>query len=89
MLAAVRPRLRAPAPATTSALPPASPRSILPRLTPLPSSPFVLPFLAQSIKSYFPNDDDFNWNFGIAKAATGKYMEAEEALMSINNEAYR
>lgn len=48
----------------------------------------VLVFLS-SIKSYFPNDDDFNWNYGIAKAATGKFMEAEEALMSINNEAYR
>ena len=26
----------------------------------------VLVFL-QSVKSYFPNDDDFNWNYGIAK----------------------
>ena len=23
----------------------------------------------QSIKSYFPNDDDFNWNYGIAKVS--------------------
>mmetsp|Transcript_35995 Transcript_35995/g.106434 ORF Transcript_35995/g.106434 Transcript_35995/m.106434 type:complete len:556 (-) Transcript_35995:813-2480(-) len=48
----------------------------------------VLVFL-QSIKSYFPSDDDFNWNYGIAKAATGKYREAEEALLSINAEKYR
>ncbi|GAX82244.1 hypothetical protein CEUSTIGMA_g9672.t1 [Chlamydomonas eustigma] len=48
----------------------------------------VLVFLS-SIKSYFPNDDDFNWNFGIAKAATGKFKEAEEALASIQNEKYR
>ena len=40
-------------------------------------------------QSYFPNDDDFNWNYGIAKAATGKFREAEEALSSIQNEKYR
>ena len=28
-------------------------------------------------------------NFGIAKAATGKFKEAEEALSSIQNEKYR
>lgn len=51
----------------------------------------LVPFAAasQSIKSYFPNDDDFNWNYGLAKAATGKYQEAEEALVSIHNEKYR
>lgn len=48
----------------------------------------VMVFLS-SIKSYFPTDDDFNWNFGIAKAATGKYKEAEEALLAISNEKYR
>uniref|UniRef100_A0A7S0WYC0 Intraflagellar transport protein 56 n=1 Tax=Chlamydomonas leiostraca TaxID=1034604 RepID=A0A7S0WYC0_9CHLO len=48
----------------------------------------VLVFL-QSIKSYFPNDDDFNWNYGIAKAACGKYREAEETLALIQNEKYR
>ena len=54
-------------------------RSTKPLPPPPPSSP----------QSYFPNDDDFNWNFGIAKAATGKYREAEEALSSIQNEKYR
>jgi intraflagellar transport protein 56 len=29
------------------------------------------------------NDDDFNWNFGIASAAAGEYKEAEEALLQI------
>ncbi|GFH15618.1 uncharacterized protein HaLaN_11872, partial [Haematococcus lacustris] len=48
----------------------------------------VLVFL-QSIKSYFPNDDDFNWNFGIAKATFGKYREAEETLSLIQSEKYR
>eukprot|EP00201_Polytomella_parva_P024112 CAMPEP_0175040624 /NCGR_PEP_ID=MMETSP0052_2-20121109/1383_1 /TAXON_ID=51329 ORGANISM="Polytomella parva, Strain SAG 63-3" /NCGR_SAMPLE_ID=MMETSP0052_2 /ASSEMBLY_ACC=CAM_ASM_000194 /LENGTH=582 /DNA_ID=CAMNT_0016302889 /DNA_START=6 /DNA_END=1754 /DNA_ORIENTATION=+ len=48
----------------------------------------VLVFL-QSIKVYFPADDDFNWNFGFAKAATGKFKEAEEALLQVQNEKYR
>eukprot|EP00798_Chlamydomonas_sp_ICE-L_P013897 gene13897-19824_t len=48
----------------------------------------VLVFL-QSVKTYFPNDDDFNWNYGIAKAATGKYKEAEEILSTITNEKHR
>ncbi|GIL82519.1 hypothetical protein Vretimale_11945 [Volvox reticuliferus] len=48
----------------------------------------VLVFLS-SIKTYFLNDDDFNWNLGIAKAATGKYKEAEETLLQIQNDKYR
>lgn len=48
----------------------------------------VLVFLS-SIKTYFLNDDDFNWNLGIAKAATGKYKEAEETLLQLQNEKYR
>ncbi|KAG2432148.1 hypothetical protein HXX76_009071 [Chlamydomonas incerta] len=48
----------------------------------------VLVFLS-SIKTYFLNDDDFNWNLGIAKAATGKYKEAEETLLQIANDKYR
>lgn len=34
-------------------------------------------------------DDDFNWNYGLAKASVGDFNEAEEALLSINNERYR
>ncbi|GLC51857.1 Intraflagellar transport protein 56 [Pleodorina starrii] len=48
----------------------------------------VLVFLS-SIKTYFLNDDDFNWNLGIAKAATGKYKEAEETLLQLQNDKYR
>ncbi|KAG2488761.1 hypothetical protein HYH03_012759 [Edaphochlamys debaryana] len=48
----------------------------------------VLVFLS-SIKTYFLNDDDFNWNLGIAKSATGKYKEAEETLLQIQNDKYR
>ncbi len=44
---------------------------------------------SQSIKTYFLNDDDFNWNLGVAKAATGKYKEAEETLLQLQNEKYR
>jgi intraflagellar transport protein 56 len=36
-----------------------------------------------SIKSYFINDDDFNWNHGIANSAAGDYAEAEEAFSRI------
>lgn len=55
----------------------------------MPNALSCLPLHLQSIKSYFPNDDDFNWNFGIAKAAVGKYKEAEETLSMIQNEKYR
>eukprot|EP00775_Hariotina_reticulata_P003826 gene3826-4084_t len=51
----------------------------------------VLVFLnaSRSIKSYFPNDDSFAWNYGLALAATGKYSEAEGALSGIRSEALR
>ncbi|MEW5297909.1 MAG: hypothetical protein WDW38_003794 [Sanguina aurantia] len=48
----------------------------------------VLVFLT-SIEQYFMNDDDYGWNYGIAKAATGKYKEAEEKLAGLQNEKYR
>ena len=34
------------------------------------------------------NDDDFNWNFGIAQAVVGNYKEAEETLLLVLNEKY-
>jgi len=43
----------------------------------------------KSIKTYFYNDDDFNWNHGLAKASTGEYKEAEETLLLVQNEKYR
>jgi intraflagellar transport protein 56 len=48
----------------------------------------VLVYL-KSIKTYFPNDDDFLWNYGIALAAAGEFNEAEESLTSIQNERYK
>lgn len=45
----------------------------------------VLVYL-KSIKAYFPNDDDFNWNYGIASAAAGEFKEAEEGLSAIQDE---
>ncbi|KAH8236508.1 hypothetical protein KR026_003827, partial [Drosophila bipectinata] len=38
-----------------------------------------------SIRSYFVNDDVFNYNFAQAKCATGYYKEAEELLMQISD----
>jgi intraflagellar transport protein 56 len=42
-----------------------------------------------SIKAYMYNDDDFNYNHGIALAATRNYKAAEEALLMIHNEKYK
>lgn len=39
----------------------------------------VLVYL-RSIKSYYQNDDDFNWNFGIALAGNNEFKESEEAF---------
>ena len=40
----------------------------------------VLVYL-KSIRPYFINDDDFNWNFGLASAAAKEFKEAEEAML--------
>lgn len=42
-----------------------------------------------SIKTYFPQDDDFNWNIGIAQAAAGQYKDALDTLQLIQNEKYK
>lgn len=42
-----------------------------------------------SVKAYMYNDDDFNFNHGIALAATRNYKSAEEALLLIRNESYK
>lgn len=39
-----------------------------------------------SIKSYFYNDDNFNFNYAQAKAAVGNYKEAEEVFLLIQSE---
>jgi hypothetical protein len=43
----------------------------------------------QSIQAYCSTDDDFNWNFALARAAAGQYVDAEESLLAITNEHYR
>lgn len=48
----------------------------------------VLVYL-KSIMPYFTNDDDFNWNYGLACAGAGDYKEAKRALLQIQNEKYR
>jgi intraflagellar transport protein 56 len=42
-----------------------------------------------SIKAYMYNDDDFNYNHGLALAATRNYKGAEEALLLVHNEDYK
>lgn len=42
-----------------------------------------------TIKVYMKDDDDFQWNYGIACACTGKYDEAEEALTMIKSEKHK
>ncbi|XKL67233.1 hypothetical protein PGB90_010653 [Kerria lacca] len=39
-----------------------------------------------SIKSYYFNDDSFNFNYAQAKGALGNYKEAEELFMLVQNE---
>ncbi|KAF7654445.1 hypothetical protein LDENG_00069740 [Lucifuga dentata] len=39
-----------------------------------------------SVKSYFYNDDTFNFNYAQAKAALGNYKEAEEVFLLIQSE---
>lgn len=45
----------------------------------------VLLYLA-SIKMYYSDDDIFNYNYGQAKAAVGKWSDAEDALLRIKND---
>ncbi len=39
--------------------------------------------------SFTGSDDSFNWNYGIALAATGDYSLAEETLLLIRNISYK
>ncbi|XP_052740382.1 intraflagellar transport protein 56 [Bicyclus anynana] len=48
----------------------------------------VLVYL-NSIKSFFVNDDTFNFNYAQAKVATGLYREAEECLLAVQDETVR
>ncbi|KDO22071.1 hypothetical protein SPRG_12058 [Saprolegnia parasitica CBS 223.65] len=42
-----------------------------------------------SIKQYMYNEDDFNWNFGIALCNTGSHAEALEALLRVTKDEYK
>ena len=46
----------------------------------------VLIYLS-SIEAYFPNDPTFQYNYAIARAAAGKYKEAEPALVALQASA--
>ena len=46
----------------------------------------VLIYLS-SIEAYFPSDPTFLYNYAIARAAAGKYAEAEPALLSLQSGA--
>lgn len=48
----------------------------------------VLVYL-NSVRSYFVNDDTFNYNYAQAKTATGNYKEAVEILVEIHDPAIR
>eukprot|EP00929_Paragymnodinium_shiwhaense_P107602 TRINITY_DN7381_c0_g1_i1.p1 TRINITY_DN7381_c0_g1~~TRINITY_DN7381_c0_g1_i1.p1 ORF type:complete len:561 (+),score=192.85 TRINITY_DN7381_c0_g1_i1:92-1774(+) len=48
----------------------------------------VLVYL-KSIKPYFTNDDDFNWNYGLACASASDYKEGREALLQVQGEKLR
>ncbi len=48
----------------------------------------VLVYL-KSVRDFFINDDDFNWNYGIALASCGDYKGAEESLQLIKSEMYK
>ena len=42
-----------------------------------------------SVKAYMYNDDDFNFNHGIALAAMRNYKAAEESLLLVHSETYK
>ncbi|XP_015595437.1 intraflagellar transport protein 56 isoform X2 [Cephus cinctus] len=48
----------------------------------------VLVYL-NSIKTYFSNDDSFNFNYAQAQTAAGYFKEAEEAFLIMRNERHR
>lgn len=48
----------------------------------------VLLYLS-SIKSYFYNEDTFNFNYAQAKAATGNFKEAEEIFQLVQSDTIK
>lgn len=43
----------------------------------------------ESIEEFMKDDDDFNWNYGIALACCQNYKKAEEVLLRVKKEKYR
>lgn len=43
----------------------------------------------RTIREFLAQDDVFNWNYGIALAATGKWAEAEEALSAVTSDLFK
>ena len=43
----------------------------------------------KSIRPYFLNDDDFNYNYGLAAASVNQFKDAEEALLSVQKDQYK
>ena len=43
----------------------------------------------ETIKNFLEDDDDFNWNYGIALAASQKYKESEVYLLRVKKEKYK
>lgn len=43
----------------------------------------------KTIKEYMEDDDDFNWNYGIALGKLGQYQESEQILLQVQNERYK
>lgn len=46
-------------------------------------------YVLNSIKTYFSNEDNFNFNYAQAQTAGGHFKEAEEAFLNIRNEKYK
>ena len=42
-----------------------------------------------SIEQYMKDDDDFNWNYGVALAMCQNYKQAEEVLLRVKKEKYK
>ncbi|KAJ7283046.1 hypothetical protein O6H91_Y351200 [Diphasiastrum complanatum] len=42
----------------------------------------------ESVKSFLEDQEEFHWNYGMSKAATGNYLEAEKQLLKLGIDKY-
>ena len=49
--------------------------------------PWLTAHALSSVEAYFPSDPTFLYNYAIARAAAGKYKEAEPALLALQGGA--